>query len=100
MVSKGGRSHVLWPHYFDARRSRAEGRRVSEAVAVKGPDLAWMVTACERERLEFESEEDARHPSIPYQKSGRVLVDKAGPKQALVERVGRRMRESQDRRGA
>ena len=99
MVSKGLDRFVLWPRYFDARLSHAEGRRVPESLAVKAPDARWVETAAKRLHLDPQVEEDARHPSVPYEKSGRVLVARKGSKAKIVQQVAAKMRESQETRG-
>lgn len=98
MVSKGADSFVLWPHYFDRRLSRAEGRRVKADWAVKEPDAKWVETACRKAGLDATLEEKANHPSLPYDRPGRVLVKKAGPKEAILGKVAQQMRASQDAR--
>lgn len=98
MVSKGADSFVLWPHYFDRRLSRAEGRRVSVALAVKEPDAKWVEAAARKVGLDVTVEEKAKHPSLPYERPGRILVKKDGPKEAILGRVAKQMRESQDSR--
>jgi signal recognition particle subunit SRP19 len=100
MVSKGLGKFVLWPAYFDRERSRSDGRRVGEALAVAKPDAAWIENAARKLGLEPELEEKAVHPSIPYEKSGRVLVAKQGSKEQVLRLVGQRMRQSQDAREA
>ena len=91
MVSKGQGRLVLWPHYFDARRSREAGRRVPTSLAVPEPDARWVESAARRAGLEPELEEEARHPSVPYRSSGRVLVAGRGGKEAVLRRVAERM---------
>lgn len=100
MVSRGADSIVLWPQYFDRDLSRDEGRRVPSALAVREPDAQWIEAACRKLGLEAELEDDARHPSSPYVKSGRVLVAKGTPKEAVIRQVGARMHESQAAREA
>ena len=100
MVSKGQGRFVLWPHYFDRSLSRAQGRRVPESLAVKGPDSAWIESAARKLGLEPEREEKARHPSVPYEASGRVLVARKGSKESVLDAVGAKMRESQESRNA
>jgi signal recognition particle subunit SEC65 len=36
---------IIWPIYFDADRSRSEGRMVSKQDAVHGPTLDLVITA-------------------------------------------------------
>jgi signal recognition particle subunit SRP19 len=98
MVSKGQDRVVLWPRYFDRSLSRSAGRRVPETLAVRAPDAAWIEAAARKAGFDAEVEDKARDPAVPYERSGRVLVRKSGPKEAIVQKVAERMRESQDQR--
>ena len=98
MVSKGLDKFVLWPAYFDRERSRADGRRVPDSAAVRSPDAPWIENAARKLGLDPQVEEKAAHPSIPYEKAGRVLVAKKGSKEQVLKLVGARMRQSQDAR--
>jgi signal recognition particle subunit SRP19 len=98
MVSKGSDRVVLWPAYFDRSLSRAQGRRVPDALAVKDPDAAWIENAARKVGLDATVEEKATHPSVPYEKVGRVLVAKKGSKEQVLRQVAERMRQSQDAR--
>lgn len=100
MVSKGSASFVLWPHYFDRRLSRGAGRRVSSALAVREPDAAWIEAAARKAGLDAQLEDKVHHPSLPYDRPGRVLVKKDGPKEAILGKVAKVMREAQDSREA
>jgi signal recognition particle subunit SRP19 len=100
MVSKGAATFVLWPAYFDRSRSRADGRRVPEALAVSAPDAPWIETAARKLGLDPVLEEKAVHPSVPYERQGRVLVAKQGSKEQVLRKVAERMRASQDAREA
>ncbi len=100
MVSKGSERVVLWPAYFDRSLSRAQGRRVSAALAVKEPDAKWIEAAARKAGFDADLEEKASHPSLPYDRPGRVLVKKTGPKERLLGAVAKHMRESQDARTA
>jgi signal recognition particle subunit SRP19 len=100
VVSKGADRFVLWPCYFDASLTRAQGRRVSDAIAVKRPDAAWIETAAKRLHLDPELQDKVAHPSIPYEKAGRVLVARKGKKEAVIRMVGEKMHEMQAARDA
>ena len=91
MVRKGDSKFVLWPRYFDARLSRAEGRRVPEDLAVEKPDASWIEAAAKKAGLSPDLEEKSRDPAKPYVKSGRVLVAKKGPKEAAIRAVAEQM---------
>ena len=95
MVSKGHEGFVLWPHYFDASLSRAQGRRVGATIAVKDPDAAFVETAAKRLNLDPKVEEKLAHPSVPYERTGRVLVSKKGSKEAVIRLVATKMHDMQ-----
>lgn len=82
---------VLWPRYFDARRSRAEGRRVPRELALRDPDAAWVHKAAQRAGLAAELEEKARDPFLPWKTAGRVIVQGRGGKEATLRAVAQRM---------
>lgn len=63
----------LYPVYFDANRSRAQGRRVSRALAVPSPMAREIVNACGRLRLETLFEPAKLHPK-DWSNPGRVKV--------------------------
>ncbi|KAF4512288.1 hypothetical protein G6O67_001451 [Ophiocordyceps sinensis] len=63
----------LYPIYFDATRSRAEGRRVSSRLAVRNPLAREIANACSRLRLQTLLEPDKVHPK-DWANPGRVKV--------------------------
>ncbi|EPE03790.1 signal recognition particle protein sec65 [Ophiostoma piceae UAMH 11346] len=65
---------ALYPIYFDKNRSRAEGRRVSKALAVANPLARTLVDACAELRLPTVFEPSKTHPK-DWANPGRVKVD-------------------------
>ena len=63
----------LYPVYFDAARSRAEGRRVSADLAVRNPLARDIANACSRLRLQTLLEPEKVHPK-DWANPGRVKV--------------------------
>lgn len=63
----------LYPVYFDASRTRAEGRRVSADLAVPSPLAREIVNACRDLRLQTVFEPDKMHPK-DWANPGRVKV--------------------------
>ena len=63
----------LYPVYFDAGRSRAQGRRVSSDLAVRDPLAREIANACSRLRLPTLLEPDKTHPK-DWANPGRVKV--------------------------
>ncbi|CAG9979446.1 unnamed protein product [Clonostachys byssicola] len=63
----------LYPIYFDASRSRSEGRRVPSSLAVRNPLAREIANACSRLRLPTLLEPDKIHPQ-DWANPGRVKV--------------------------
>jgi signal recognition particle subunit SRP19 len=92
---------VIWPIYFDASRSRIEGRMVSLQDAVHEPDLDMVITAALKSGFKPEIERDRRHPKTWHQEeaSGRVLIAKKGPKSAVLKRIAGSMKSKYKKKG-
>jgi len=71
----------LYPVYFDATRTRAEGRRVSSSLAVRNPLATEIVAACAALRLPSVFEAGKLHPK-DWANPGRVRVSLTEHKQA------------------
>ncbi len=91
MVKRGDDVVVLWPRYFDQRRSRAEGRRVPSNLAVKEPDAKWLESAAKKAGFRVDLEEDARDPFRPWQPSGRIVIQKTQSKEETIKAVAQAM---------
>ncbi len=91
MVKRGDDVVVLWPRYFDQRRSRAEGRRVPKDMAVRDPDAAWIESAAKKAGFSAELDDKARDPFRPWKTSGRVVVQKSQGKEATIRAVAQQM---------
>ena len=76
---------VIWPVYLDATKSRAEGRILSMKDSVKSPVLKEIEKAASELNLTPVVEADKAHPKAWWVVSGRVLVDKKGPKSIIVK---------------
>ncbi|KAI1139826.1 signal recognition particle, SRP19 subunit [Hypoxylon sp. FL0543] len=69
---------MLYPVYFDATRSRAEGRRVPKSLAVKNPLAREIAAACAGLRLSPVFEAHRVHPK-DWANPGRVRVKLSKP---------------------
>ncbi|ROV92006.1 hypothetical protein VMCG_09539 [Cytospora schulzeri] len=67
----------LYPVYFDASRTRAEGRRVPRELAVASPLAREIVNACRDLRLQTVFEPDKMHPK-DWANPGRVKIQLKG----------------------
>lgn len=78
---------IIWPAYLDASKSRAEGRIISAKDSVKSPVLREIEKASLELNLNPLVETDKAYPKSWWVKSGRVSVDKKGPKSVMVKQI-------------
>jgi signal recognition particle subunit SRP19 len=80
--------NVIWPAYFDAARSRSEGRRVPLEQAVEEPTVDELAKAVQQVGYDAIIERDKTY-SREYEQRGRVLVQGAddASKNDLVQAV-------------
>lgn len=68
---------IVYPCYFDVRRSRRMGRRVPRSLAVQKPQLDELRVIAEHMKLDYDLDPDARHPAAWWEKNtGRMLLKK------------------------
>ena len=91
---KDKRPIVLYPAYFDAERSREDGRRVARRAAVHGPTVEEIAEAAGALGLKPKVEAERAHPSTPWRRDGRVLVRADYFKTSVVRKVAEKMKES------
>jgi signal recognition particle subunit SEC65 len=98
---------VIWPGYFDQRRSRRSGRRVSVDAAVAKPDMDGLVWAARSLGLKkMKREDDISHPQRPHAKEGRLWVSAKGAaesigsakKEEILQMIGTQWKEMQEER--
>ena len=88
MVRSRAENIILWPTYFDLKKSRDEGRRVPKKLAVDNPDVENMYKAVKKLGYKAKMEADKSHPSTPTGHEGRVLVEKGSLKKTdLIRQV-------------
>jgi len=85
---------VLWPVYFDANKTRADGRRVPKKLAVSAPKLEELQIAAKKLGLQPEVVSDAAHPSSPWRRTGLLAVPKKEPKSETLKRIAENLSKS------
>jgi signal recognition particle subunit SRP19 len=68
--------NVIWPAALDADRTRSEGRRVSQDLAVSDPTVDEIAKAVQQVGYDAVVERDVTYPR-EYEPRGRVLVKDA-----------------------
>ncbi len=82
---------VVWPVYFDRSRTRKEGRRVPNSIALSNPRLNELQKAAEHLGLKPKVEADTAHPAIPWSKTGRLWVRKDKAKMQTLIKISREL---------
>ena len=80
---------IIWPAYFDADRSRTEGRRVPLDLAVDSPELDEIAKSVQQVGYDAVIERDVAYPRDPFERTGRVRVREAddSTKNDLVQAI-------------
>nr|MDO8118276.1 signal recognition particle subunit SRP19/SEC65 family protein [Candidatus Sigynarchaeota archaeon] len=78
----------IYPCYFDARRSRKNGRRVNASLAVQKPLLDELKLIADHLKLVYDVDPDAKHPAAWHEENnGRLLVQKTDQAGQAVEKA-------------
>jgi signal recognition particle subunit SRP19 len=93
-VLRKGNKIIIWPIYFDAKKSRSAGRRVPRNLAVKSPSVEAIREAAERLGLKTEVDEEAAHPSNWRERTGLIAVEKRDSKTKTLKALAKEMRRS------
>lgn len=89
MVSRDEDKYVIWPLYFDKSISRLNGRRISKKYAFDKPSAEFIEKIAKSLGLHPVIEKSASHPSKPFKKDGRVLVDKKDSKSKILLQIAK-----------
>jgi signal recognition particle subunit SRP19 len=82
---------IIWSAYFDAGKTRMEGRRIPKNIAVQSPKILEIQEAASRLGLEHELIPDKGYPKTPWNKAGMLLVEKKGTKEQIINRIAKQL---------
>ncbi len=94
---KGKDRVVIWPVYFDAERSRSEGRKVPKKLAVRNPRLSEIKRVAEELGLNPEVQRDKQYPKSWWKDRGRLIVDKVESKRKTLLMIAEKLKERRER---
>ena len=83
---------ILWPSYFDSRKKRSSGRRVSKSVAVEKPTVEELFKVVSSLDFEVVILEGKAYPSNWKEHEGCVSVEKSLPKTELISKVAPKLK--------
>jgi len=81
----------LWSVYFDANKTRTDGRRVPKKLAVSAPKLEEIQIAAKRLGLQPEVVSDAAHPSSPWRRTGLLVIPKKESKGKTLKKIAKEL---------
>jgi signal recognition particle subunit SRP19 len=86
----------IFPVYFDADRTRGQGRRVKKKSAIKNPSITELAEAATALGLSFEVDLEAKYPRYFWIPSGRLKVKKQDPynKNKLIRKLASNLRKN------
>jgi signal recognition particle subunit SRP19 len=82
---------IFWPVYFDVNHSWRQGRRVPRKLALRGVKSEEVFRAADDLGLNPILNSEAVYSKHPWRKTGVVLVDRTGPKTAILKDLARKM---------
>ena len=77
---------IFWPHYFDARKTRSEGRRLPKNLALDKISPKEIAKGARRLGYKAEIEMSYKFPRMWWENPGRVVIDAKGKKKSKVLR--------------
>lgn len=80
---------IIWPVYFDATKTRREGRKVPKNISVPNPTLAEVQRAVQQLGFKQETLVDAAHSATPLRRTGRIAVINKGQKLKLLTKIAK-----------
>ncbi len=75
---------IFWPQYFDAKRSRSKGRRLSIKFAIDRVSLSDIAKAAKNLGYNAEIEKNYKYSRTWWDDPGRVVIDAKGKKKSKV----------------
>jgi signal recognition particle subunit SRP19 len=79
---------MIYPAYFDVKRSRRTGRRVPKSIAVQHPMLDELKVIADKLKLNYEVDAESKHPSSWWDEyPGRLVVKQIDQADQKVEKA-------------
>ena len=88
------KEHYIYPVYFDAKRTRSQGRRVKKKFAVESPTIQDVAQAASMVGLDMQINIEAKYPRFWWLSSGRIQVKKQEGlnKNKLIKKIGTQLK--------
>lgn len=84
---------IFWPQYFEARKTRSQGRRLPENLAVDKVSCQEIAKAANNLGHTAQIEPVLKYPRSWWEDSGRVVVNAKGKKKStLMKQIAKEIR--------
>jgi signal recognition particle subunit SRP19 len=83
--------YVVWPNYLDSTKTRREGRRVPQKIAVESPKLQEIEEAAKILGLTPTINPNAAYPRARWEKKGYALIDKKNSKLSNLKKIAEKI---------
>ncbi|MEM0214490.1 MAG: signal recognition particle subunit SRP19/SEC65 family protein [Archaeoglobaceae archaeon] len=88
---------VIWVANLEAKKTRAEGRKIPKRFAVPNVRLQELAQACKELGLNFQVE-NKKYPRSWWEEGGRVIVESSDNKNRLMVEIANKILEIRERR--
>ena len=76
--------YIFYPQYFDLKRTRSEGRKISKKLAIEKISAQDILSAAKSLGYQAQYEGQHKYPRTWWDPPGRVLIDTKGKKKSKV----------------
>lgn len=91
------RKQVIWTVNLDAKKTRAEGRKIPKRFAIPNIRFQELVQACKELGFKFEGE-SKKYPRSWWEEGGRVVVEEDKRKIDLMLAIAKKVAEIRERK--
>ncbi|MBD3196080.1 MAG: signal recognition particle protein Srp19 [Candidatus Lokiarchaeota archaeon] len=90
---------IFWPQYFDAKKTRSEGRRLPQNLAIEKITVKDIGEAAKNLGYQFQIERMLQYPRTWWEEPGRVLINTNGKRKSKVlKEIAREIRKLRTKR--
>lgn len=82
---------IVWPAYFDAIRTRRDGRRLPRNLTVSMPKVSEITDVATEIGYVCELVADSGYSKTPWLKPGMVLIEKKEPKDQMLKKIAKQL---------
>ncbi len=87
--------YIFWPQYFEAKRTRKEGRRLAKNLALEKVSMGEIAKAAKNLGYQVEVDAISRYPRTWWDSPGRVLIETKGKQKArVIKEIAKELRKA------